>query len=34
MKLDPTTDEVKDMQQEFWVLNRLVKLALVYLDFG
>ena len=32
IELDLTTNEVEDMQQEFWILNQLDELALVYLE--
>jgi hypothetical protein len=32
IELDLTTNEVEDMQQEYWVLNQLDDLALVYLE--
>jgi hypothetical protein len=32
IELDLTTNEVEDMQQEFWILKQLDELALVYLE--
>jgi hypothetical protein len=32
IKLDLTASEVEEMQQEFWVLNQLEELALVYME--
>ena len=32
IELDLTTNEVEDMQQEYWVLNQLDEIALVYLE--
>ena len=32
IELDLTTSEIEEIQQEFWVLNKLDELALVYLE--